>query len=65
MENIPIIHNQEDAKAHDPSKPALVEVPGELVRMVVWMLESFQKTSNDEPGKVLKTLLKNHQEKYT
>jgi hypothetical protein len=48
----------EDAEMHDINAPALVEVPGELVRSVVWLIEMIERPANDEIGKVVRTLLR-------
>jgi hypothetical protein len=58
MADLPVVRNRRDAEAHDSDKPALVEVPGNLVKAVVWMVETVEKPGNEEVTKVLKTLLR-------
>ena len=39
-----VFHRPEDARRHDPSKPALVEVPGELARKVLFLMKALESS---------------------
>jgi len=58
MANLPIVRSNEEAQAHDTNQPALVLVPGDLVKSVVWLMSMIQKPDDDEIGKTVKTLLR-------
>jgi hypothetical protein len=57
MSNLPIVRSKEDASSHDPTGPALVLVPGELVRSVAWLIAAIERPGDDEIGKTVRTLL--------
>ncbi len=57
MPRLPVIRTLKEAKAHDKTQPALVEVPAPLVQTVTWMLQ-FLESPGDDTGKVFRTLLR-------
>jgi S1-C subfamily serine protease len=56
MPHLPVVRNQKDAQAHDPDKPALVEVPGKRVSAVVALIEAMQNPGDNEVGETIKAL---------
>jgi uncharacterized OB-fold protein len=58
MAELPVVRTREQAKAHDPNVSALVEVPGEFVPTVVWLMEALQQPSDSQVGKVVRSLLR-------
>jgi hypothetical protein len=58
MTPLPVIRSQKQADEHDQNEPALVEIPGEMVRSIVWMVETLQMPGYHETAKTLRSLLK-------
>jgi len=58
MPEAPIVRNLEEATRHNPSNPALVEVPGKYVGAVVGLLGMFQRPSQDHVGFRIEALRK-------
>lgn len=53
----PVIRTLEDAKAHDPRRVALVEVPGTQVPMVFHVVRTVETPRNYKQKKAMKSLL--------
>lgn len=56
MSQLPVLRTIKDARAHDPGKPALIEVPGKWVGAVVTLLTILQHHGHDEVGKRIEAL---------
>jgi hypothetical protein len=52
-----VIRTPEDAQRHDPGKPALVEIPGELVRKVLSLVKTLAETGPSKRKKLAKAVL--------
>lgn len=53
-----VIRTLEDAKAYDSVEPALVEVPGDLVRVVYRVVQRLSFQSSSKQKKAVQSLLK-------
>jgi hypothetical protein len=58
MSQLPVIRSRQDAKAHVPDAPALVEVPGEFVLGVVSLMEALRKPADSHKRKLARSLLR-------
>ena len=52
-----VIRTAEDALKHDPAEPALIEVPGELVRTVIVITNALAIPGHSKQKKMIKALL--------
>ena len=52
-----VIRTREEAEEHNPNDPALVEVPGELVRKVLFLVRALETKSNSKRKKKIRALL--------
>lgn len=58
MGQLHVVRNREEANAHNPNKPALVEVRGELVQSVMFLVEALKRPNSDRLGKLARNLLR-------